>query len=125
MRAQITTLVGPIAWAVLVAVTLLAPGDMSPSDSAWARWLAAHGGDKVVHAALFLGQAFWLARLWPVEASALRAGGIAAALATLYGALLEAIQFVVPGRGFDPADLVANAVGAFLWPLGVALLRRR
>lgn len=122
-RPKLSSLLPAILWAAFVAAVLLAPGGLTPSDLGWADWLAQHGGDKLVHLVLFFGQAFWLSRVFERGSEGTRWNS--AVLAAVYGGVLECAQLAVPGRGFEVADLAANTLGAFLWPLlGLLLVRR-
>lgn len=112
-----------IAWSLLVAFLLLAPGGDAPSGPVWLERFEAAGGDKLVHGLLFLAQAALLARSGRRFGEGGGRGWLAAGVALAYGAVLEFAQDSIPGRGFEVADLAADAVGAFLWPL-VSLLRR-
>lgn len=117
---------GPAAlgWALLVAVALLVPGSAAPSSRAWLRALEQAGADKAVHFLLFGVLAALLGR-WRSS------GGFGAPLlvavlaATVYGALTEALQAVVPGRSPEWIDLVADGVGALAGVVFLRWLRRR
>ena len=98
-----------ILWTILVAVLLLAPGNAVSSRSLnlpdWS--------DKVVHALLFFGEAYFLLR-WLTAEGQQRSRLVAAALACGLAVSTEAAQLWVPNRGADPADLAANVLGIFL-----------
>ncbi|MGM0701758.1 MAG: VanZ family protein [Pseudomonadota bacterium] len=101
------------ALAVLAAFTIalgsLTPGSEMPSRLPW---------DKLNH---FLGYA-GLAGL--VGLAGLRLS-LAFVVTLLYGAVIEVAQLAVPGRsGGDPADLLANAIGAGAAVLLLSALRR-
>lgn len=116
MYSKLLSQLAAILWAAFVAAALLAPGDVSAPDLEWALWLAEHGGDKLIHMMLFLGQAFWLSSALAGREGRATPLWRAAALSALYGLALETAQLAVPGRGFEVADLVANTAGALLWP---------
>ena len=103
---------------------LLAPGSATPSGPLWLERFGAAGGDKLVHALLFLAQSALLARSGRRLGIGDPHGWLAATLAVVYGLGLELAQDSIPGRGWELADLAADAVGAFLWPLGAVLFRR-
>ncbi|MBN1282514.1 MAG: VanZ family protein [Proteobacteria bacterium] len=88
--------------------------------------------DKVAHFAMYAGLAFLL--VWSLRLTALRfrpyAPLLAAAFAAAYGALTEAGQLFIASRSSEPADFVANAIGAAIgaWSgmrAAAALERRR
>lgn len=104
-------LVAVILWTLFVLFLLLTPGSAVPS----------HGfldlpdwSDKIVHAFLFFGEAFFLIR-WQTNRWA--AVGLASALALG----TEIAQHWIPQRSADPWDLVANFSGI---ALAVILCRR-
>jgi hypothetical protein len=91
---------------------------------------AGGGGDKVVHAVLFLVHASTLVRSFEAGSFAARTEAparqgtralwLAAGLSLLYGGVLEWLQGVI-GRDADPWDLLADGVGIGLcvaWRLG-------
>ncbi|MDQ3263027.1 MAG: VanZ family protein [Myxococcota bacterium] len=78
------------------------------------------GLDKVAHAVAYATLAWLTARgLFGYRVERLTAAVLGALLATLYGVSDEWHQSFVPGRMTDPADLVADALGAsvaaFAW----------
>lgn len=97
-----------IAIAVLVASVLPLPENGSPVAGP----LGAVGADAWLHAVGYAAVAGSLA-------VALATGGrssaavlaYAAVVAMVYGLVIEFLQAPVPTRAFEPADLVANAVG--------------
>lgn len=121
MGGRLTSWTPVASWSLFVAVLLLAPGGLGGGGVSWLSRVAAAGGDKVVHAALFFIQAAVVSRLL------VRPGGrwLAAALAAGYGLLLELLQLSIPGRGLEAADVVANSAGAFGWALLPWLFSRR
>lgn len=68
------------------------------------------GADKYSHAAAYLAVAWSLA--WARRATTPRTLLVVAAVAAAYGAGIELIQATLPARSLDPADAVANTVGA-------------
>jgi len=95
-----------------VAYLLLAPGSDTPSPE-WLVRFAELGGDKLVHGVLFFVQAAAVA--WTMRGAGPSRHWTAAVTAALYGLVLEFGQLGVEGRGWDVADVVANAAGAGLW----------
>jgi VanZ family protein len=68
--------------------------------------------DKLVHLAVYLLLgALWLAA-WRAGAPGARRTAAVWAAATAYGALIEAVQAVLPWRSAEAADVLMNAVGA-------------
>jgi VanZ family protein len=113
-----------LVWSALVAALLLTPGGLDTPVPWWVERFGELGGDKVVHVALFFGQALCLGRSVRVLGGR-RPGGpwVAAAVAVLYGLLLEIAQRAVPGRSYDLVDVAADAVGAAGWVVWSALRR--
>jgi VanZ family protein len=109
---------------VLVAVLLLAPGDLHTPAPAWLEWFAAHGGDKAIHAGLFFVQAACLGRTLRAANDGRPGMERWAALgAAIYGVVLEVAQLGIGGRSFELGDVAADAVGAAAWPLAVVVAR--
>ncbi len=103
-----------LAWALFLALLLLLPADAyDPAGQGWLDRLldAVPLLDKVIHAALFAVQAL-LARRALTARGAPRPALWAAALASVYGGLLELLQGPIPGRATGVADMTANIVGA-------------
>lgn len=90
--------------AALVAVIV---GELLPGTSAPMRWINSTGiSDKALH----YGAYIVLAGI-PVFNFARPAGVISALSMILFGVALEFAQKVVPGRGFQMADILANTLG--------------
>lgn len=90
--------------ALVIAWGSLMPADELPSNLPW---------DKLNHLSAYAALAF-------VAGLAGRRPWRAAILAVIFGVAIEFAQMAVPGRqGGDPADMLANALGAVL---GVVLL---
>ncbi len=112
-----------ITWFLLVLVLLCLPGKDLPE----AGWLDLLHFDKLVHAALF--GILLLAFAWPYRRSALPLPFrqqllLRLLMATIvWGLATEFIQlFFIPGRAFDLADWLADALGALL---AYALFRKK
>lgn len=99
---------------MLVAVAMLLPGAVLPETGNWLPWRLEAWIDKVVHAAVFLITALLVRRSLQVSGRWSKAGLVAAALTLGWAILLEGAQRVVPGREWDPIDLLAGAVGVLL-----------
>lgn len=85
-----------VAWIAVVAAASLVPGDVIATVPR----TASLAGHAVAYAVL----AYLLARLrWPVWGAAVGAW--------CYGALIEMLQLLSPGRSLEAVDLVANATG--------------
>ena len=78
-------------------------------------------GDKALHALVFVGLAFLTDSGWPHRLFDWRQLG----WLTLYGALLEALQYLVPGRTASLADLAADVAGLVVYWLVLGPLLRR
>jgi VanZ family protein len=91
----------------LAAITMTIVGELLPGNSTPMRWIAAtHIGDKTLHFAAYALLAFL-----PVFGFKRRRGIAMALSMILLGAALEFAQRLVPGRSFEIADMVANALG--------------
>ncbi len=112
------------AWAALIAAALLVTGPEMGPAAPWIRRLESVGGDKAVHAGLFLVQAWLVARILPSPRS-VRWLACAAGLALVYGAFTEGVQLVVPGRSAELSDLVADGIGAVLGAVAARVAGRR
>ena len=112
------------AWAVLIAAALLVTGPEMGPAAPWIRRLEAVGGDKAVHAVLFLVQAWLVARILPCPRTVPWLA-CAAGMALAYGAFTEGAQLVVPGRSAELSDLVADGFGAVLGAVAAGLADRR
>ncbi len=76
------------------------------------------GADKLAHAASYCLLMIWFAGLY-----ARRRHGIVAVSLLALGLVLELVQWSLPYRFFEPADLLANATGVFVGlGLSVSLL---
>ena len=94
---------------LMIAWGSLSPAEELPSNLPW---------DKLNHLVAYAALALvaGLAGLRPWRA---------AVLAIIYGVVIEFAQMAVPGRlGADPADMLANALGAALGLAALAMARR-
>jgi VanZ family protein len=91
----------------LLALVCVVTGQLLPGDSAPMRWIGAtHVSDKLLHFA-----AYTLLAFIPVFGFKVRPGILAALSLIPLGVVLEFAQRLVPGRGFEVADMVANTLG--------------
>jgi VanZ family protein len=73
-------------------------------------------GDKVAHAAVYLVLMVWFGGIIPV-----RHYHYLFAVLLIYGAVIEVLQYFVPYRTMEPADLLADGIGLLLgWMLARA-----
>ena len=114
-----------LSWSLLIAVLLLAPGDLSEPAPAWLSRFETAGGDKLVHAALFFVHAAVLARTFRRLGVGAAGPWAAAAIAAAYGLALELLQLGVDGREWDSLDVLADVTGVGLWWLARFLFRWR
>lgn len=115
MRSRLAVHSATLAWASLIAVLLLLPGEVY--DAAEGSWLDRVLStmplvDKLAHGVLF-GVMAWLT--WRSFALLDASGRVlpAAVSASLYGVSLELLQSLIPGRMPGVPDMIANTVGAF------------
>ncbi len=106
--------------AVALAIFLLSSRNLSMLAGRWP-----HGADKVAHLAIYGVLGALIARAcWRTGSrSAVRVVVLSMLLATTYGLSDEIHQRFVPGRQFELADLLADAVGALLGALLMARAR--
>lgn len=118
MRRRLAVHSATAVWMVFTTASLLLPANPDLGDHF--RWLPVPV-DKAAHFVLFLVSALVLHRSFALE---LRRGGLAAAaaLAVGYGLLTELVQGLLPVRGADTADALANTLGVAVyvgWALAV------
>ena len=75
--------------------------------------------DHLLHASVYLPCIFYLGRLAPLPAWALWL------LSLCIGGVTEGVQYLLPYRGFDVNDLMANAIGVSLGAMALLFLRRK
>jgi len=96
------------AWALIILVVSVIPGEDLPSLSIWEP-------DKVMHALVYGILCYLLAfsiaknRFIPKQTIL-----YAIVLCILYGFVIELIQLLLPTRSFDLLDAVANSTGCLL-----------
>jgi VanZ family protein len=103
------------------AIFLMSSRTMSGLGGSWPP-----GIDKVAHLAIYAVFGALIARAcWTTGSrSAARVVVLATLLATAYGLSDEVHQRFVPGRQFELADLLADAIGSLAGALAVARTRR-
>jgi VanZ family protein len=102
-------------WRLWVPVILYALAIFVSSSVEQPQMVPATVGDKTLHAAAYAVLALLTLRAlaggtWNGVTPA--AAVVAAALASAYGVADEVHQLFVPGRQFDPRDMLADSVGA-------------
>lgn len=70
--------------------------------------------DKIVHFVLYGLTSILLFRYFIRNTSSRKAFYRAVALAVIYGAVMEVVQYFLPYRSFSLGDIAANSAGAFL-----------
>jgi len=95
-----------LAWAVLIGILSLLPGDELPPLPPFP------GADKLAHAGFYLPLGFMLAA--SLHSSSPKALLGIVLLIGLYGYGLELGQLHVPGRSYELADALANFAGGAL-----------
>lgn len=107
-------------WMGVTTASLLLPANPDLGDHF--RWLPVPV-DKAAHFVLLLVSTILLHRSFALELAG-RGLGVAAAVAVAYGLLTELVQLLVPTRGADPLDVLANTLGVAVY-VGWALARGR
>jgi VanZ family protein len=102
-----------IGWVVLIALITLVPGRVLPNID-W-NFLSF---DKIIHFSIFsilsfLGSASFK-NILGSPTNVLKPISLSLLIAMVYGTLLEYLQTLIPDRGFDYADLLANIGGAII-----------
>lgn len=112
MKQNSTRNTGRIAAALLfwlLAMAVVITGELLPGNSPALAWIGYwHVSDKLLHFVAYTGLA-----VIPVFGFRLPAGLASAGSMILLGIALEFAQRLVPGRSFEVADMVANALGVF------------
>ena len=126
------TLLWVIAESVIIFVLLSLPGSSFHTTSFWFDALHA---DKIVHIGLFGSLAFsffcYFEQSKYQKLRSVRAKAYALIFCILYGIGMEFYQKnYVPSRGFEVADMLADAIGAilalpiFTWLLNKSIIKR-
>jgi VanZ family protein len=69
--------------------------------------------DKIIHFVFYGMTAIFLFRYFEKKATANRTFYVSVAIAGMYGAAMEVLQYFLPYRSFSLADMAANTLGAF------------
>jgi VanZ family protein len=101
-----------ILWVLLILLLGLSPGDAMPNTDVW-DFLSF---DKVAHFFVFSVLCLLLiigfTKQYSFKFIKYNSQKIAVSFSVLYGLLIELGQSLVPGRGLEYADLLANTIGA-------------
>ncbi|WMJ72873.1 VanZ family protein [Cytophagaceae bacterium ABcell3] len=107
-----------IAWGILVLFLTLFPGQEMPDLSVWDMF----SFDKFAHIFVFAVQVFLLivgfTKQYTFDTLRKHPVRYAILFSFLLGFLIEFFQSLIPGRGFDYFDLVADFVGCVLGWVG-------
>jgi VanZ family protein len=97
-----------VAFALFVGVLMLLPGGAVPPVPSfdWA--------DKAVHLVLFLVLSVLVIRSFTATARFARPDMTGATVTFVYALFLELSQGVIPGRSWDPFDVLAGGVGVLV-----------
>lgn len=98
-------------WALFILVLTLMPGSAFPEFS-FARLFSL---DKLVHLIFFFVLCFLMIgsmRQHPNETLRKKRILISILVTFVYGLSLETLQYFIPGRNFDPLDVIANTAGS-------------
>ena len=70
--------------------------------------------DKIVHFVMYGISSILLFRIFVKKTTLKRAFYLSVAIAAVYGAAIEVVQYFLPYRSFSFGDMAANTIGAFL-----------
>lgn len=104
-------LIGAAAWAILILVLTLTPGESVPD-------VGIFDYDKLGHAFIFFVLSFLLINgvfYHPKsEAKIMLAVLVGVIFSVVYGIAIEMVQSLIPGRSMDLFDAIANTAGSLL-----------
>jgi VanZ family protein len=108
-----------VIWFILSCTAFFIPGNALPDD----KWFSLLEVDKLVHVGLFAVMiVLWCLPLYHKSLSVSKWLIGIPVLFFVYSILVEYIQhYLIPGRSFDLADIVADGVGCMI---GFLLMRR-
>ena len=95
----------PGLWFLMILVVSVMPASGPETDLP---------ADKIAHFVLYGLTAILLFRYFIRRTTGRTAFYKAVALASIYGAAMEVVQYFLPHRSFSFGDMAANAAGAFL-----------
>ena len=111
----------PLAWAAVILTLTSVPGSAVPE-------VGVQSADKLVHIVLYAILGALATRAMWGDTRPFVAIAIAAAGASIFGAVDELHQGIVPGRSADLIDWVADSIGGLTGAIAVAagrLMRER
>lgn len=104
-----------ICWALVILLLTLSPGESMPKTNLWAELLSF---DKVAHFFVFGLLVFLmivgLSKQYTYEWLRRKAVVCSLSVSIVYGLLIEIMQYAIPDRHFELADLLANTSGCFI-----------
>ena len=107
----------PVFWAALILALTSVPGSAVPD-------VGFSAADKVVHLLLYGILGALTARSLEDTAHPARSIAVVTLAVSLFGAVDELHQLLIPGRGADFLDWLADSVGGFTGALVVAVMGR-
>lgn len=103
-----------ILWFLLILLLGLMPGGAMPETNIW-DFLSF---DKIAHFSVFAILCFLLILGFSKQYSFLfirhHAVKLSIIISLLYGTLIELLQTIIPDRGFELPDMLANTIGVFV-----------
>lgn len=100
----------PLIWAIVLLILSTLPTSRLPKIRNWTDWV---GVDKLAH--LLVYAVFAVLLYLPLRGKRINTGLWSVVIAALYGVGMEFLQATLStGRGYDPADMLANLIGALL-----------
>jgi VanZ family protein len=110
-----------VLWAAIILVLTLTPGEYVPSTTLFSYDKLGHGGIFCIQAILLMYTFFRLGKNFNIK-SAMWWGFF---IAIGYGLIIEFVQNLIPGRGMEIFDALANSAGSFLALITFYLLNRK
>lgn len=102
----------PLAWALLMLLLTLTPGESMPETTLWGNLLSF---DKIAHFFIFSVLVFLmiigLSKQYRFQFLRANAQRVSLISGISYGIVIEIIQQFIPGRSFELADIIANTLG--------------
>lgn len=94
-----------VFWFVLILIVSVMPVSGPETDLP---------ADKIAHFVMYGLTSIFVFRFFAQKTTVKRAFYTSVALAGMYGAAMEVVQYFLPNRSFSFGDMAANTVGAFL-----------